>query len=169
MSTAKLSSVLTKLAHFPLAGVCVFLCIHLDVILRVATIAKVGEETAIASIEDIHLWIGEPRVMLNVGRTILLSDVACHDRSSMCRILAMEDEKSLFWLRIFEEFVCQHLLIVIVESPIDVTSIVLVLESTINNHPLIVVVIVFSIQDRDKRVLGNAWDAIRLSFREEMR
>jgi hypothetical protein len=49
---------LTYLVQAPLASPLVFLCVHLDIILGVATEAVVGKKGTVTAVQDVQFWIG---------------------------------------------------------------------------------------------------------------
>ena len=74
LRTAQLGP-LAEAAHLTLARVGMLFRIHLDVVLWKATRSMCREEGAVATVEDVDLWICELRVSKIVGRTVLTPNV----------------------------------------------------------------------------------------------
>lgn len=58
LSSTQFASLLLNAPQAAFAGISMFFRIHLDVILRIASVFIVREEGAVASIEDINFWVG---------------------------------------------------------------------------------------------------------------
>ena len=121
--------------------------IHSNPVLRVAATSELCEETTVSSLKDVNFWVSQLRVVLGIDGPVLLSDMACHDWCAMGRIFTVKDEERLAWDSSFEQLAGKQFLVVVVDRTIDVTTLKLVLETTINNHTLIELAIVGPIQD----------------------
>jgi hypothetical protein len=64
--------------------------------------------------------------------------MSSHQRSTVSRILAVEDEQCSAGLGTLEELSSEKVFVVVVDSTLDVATFVLILESAINDHLLIV-------------------------------
>lgn len=151
-------------AHLTLTGASMVLVLHLNVVLWEALITEFFEEPAVATLEDVDFRIVESWVVLNVCSAVLLTDMASHQWRSMCRIFAVEHEESLVRAGLFEKLVGKDVLVVVIEGAVDVAAIVLVLETAVDHLLLIVVAIILSVEDLDKSVTSDAWNAILISI-----
>ena len=169
LSAIEALAVLAKTSHLTFACIHVFGGIHLDVRLGIASIAVFLEEVAVSTIQDIDLRIGKPRIELDVGITIFGSDVSSHDRGSVGRVLAMEDEESASLHRSQEQVGGEKVLVVIVDGSVDMASVVLVLEAAVNHHLLREMLAVLAVQDVQHSAPRDAGNAAILPLGEKMR
>lgn len=79
--------------HSQFARLLVALVIHLDVVLRVAFAPVLGEEFAVAAIEDVHFRIGEAGVVGGIDVAVVVAYEFGCERGTVDRIFAVEDEK----------------------------------------------------------------------------
>ena len=161
LSSAKLGTLL-ELVHALFTGELVVLMLHLDVVLRKAHASILFEELAVTTLEDVHLWVGESWVVHRVYLSVVLADKLGHAWSTVNRVLAVKDQKSLWWRILIEKILGQAFLVIIVDSLLDVSSVILILEATVDNHDLIVVCIVLSVDDIDEGVLLDTWQTVWL-------
>ncbi len=169
LSAIEALAVLAKASHLAFACIHVFGGIHLDVGLRIASIAVFLEEVAVSTIQDIDLWVGKLRVELNVGITIFGSDVSSHDWGSVGRVLAVEDEKSAALHRSQEQVGREKVLVIVVDGSVDMASVVLVLEAAVDHHLLREMLAVLAVQYVQHSAPRDARNAAILPLGEEMR
>lgn len=137
LRSAQLGSVLLELAHFALTGITVLLVFHFDVVLGEATLAIFGEESAVAALQYIYFGVGELGVTLGVGSAVRFTNMACHQGSSVSRILAVEYQKSLAWKHLLKQLSSDGLLVVVVYGTINVATIKLIFKAAVNDQALI--------------------------------
>lgn len=87
----------------------------------------------------------------------------------MSGVFAMEDEQRLSRHRCLEQLGGKQFLVIVIDSSIDVAAIVLVLESAINDHFLVKLVRVLSVEDLQQRLLCDPRDRIRGVVGQEVR
>jgi hypothetical protein len=169
LSTVELCALL-ELAHALLALLLVVLVMHLDVALREALGTVAGKELAVATFENVHLGEGKLGVLKVVDSTVAVADELGHARGTEFRVFTVEDQESVGSdTTVLEQILGQLVLVVVVDGTVDVATVVLVLETAVNNQDLIVVRAVVAIKDVDERVLLDARKAIRLFLVEEVR
>lgn len=169
LCTTELCSILLELAKTHLAFLLVVLVLHLNVVLGEALCPVVGEELAIAAIEDVHFGVGELWVLEVVDSTVAVAHKLGHARSTELGVFTVEDEQSLCGRVGFEELLSQLLLVVEVESTLDVASVVLVFETAIDDVDAVVVSVVVAVENIEESVLLDPRQAIGLIFGEEVR
>jgi hypothetical protein len=79
-----------------------------------------------------------------------------HERGTVIRIFAMKYHERVR-LCLCEELLRQLLLIVVVESSLDMTTIILIFEATVNDQSLLVLTGVLAVQDIDHGVVIDTW------------
>lgn len=160
---------LLDLGHAALAGQLMSLIIHLDIILRKAFGAVVGEEFAVAAVENVEVWVGESGVVGGIDITVVVADVFCGERRTVDRILAVEDEESrgLWRGSIAEELVGELLLVVEINGMLDVPAIVFILKAAVDYEYSVVVGAVFGVQNVDHGVLRDARETVGFIIRDE--
>lgn len=169
LCTTELGSILLELAKAHLTFLLVVLVLHLNVVLGKALCPVVGEELAIAAIEDVHFGVGELWVLEVVDSTVTVAHKLGHAGSTKLGVFTVENEQSLCGRVSFEELLSQLLLVVEVESTIDVASVVLVFETAIDDVDTVVVSVVVAAENIEESVLLDPRQAIGLIFREEVR
>ena len=81
----------------------------------------------------------------------------------------MEDEKSFTWLFVFEKLGGKLLLVIEVYSAVYMATVVLVLESAVNNYSLLVHSIKFTVKNVNHCLFRDAWQIACLIARVEVR
>lgn len=160
---------LLDLGHAALAGQLMSLVIHLDVILREAFGAVVGEEFAVAAVEDVEVWVGESGVVGGVDITVVVADVFCGQRGTVDRVFAVENEegRGLWGGGIAEELVGKLLLVVEVDGVFNVPAIVFIFKAAVDYEYSVVFVAVFGVQNVGHGVLRDARETIGFIIRDE--
>ena len=156
----ELLAVTLDLGEAALAVELVAVVVHLNVVLRVALGAVGGEELAVAAIEDVHLRVGEMRVAGGVDIAVVIADKLGRQRGAVDRVLAVEHEqglRSILAAALAEEIVGEVLLVVKIDGILDVSTLVFVFESTVNDEDAVVVVAVFRFQYIYHGVLRDSW------------
>ena len=133
-----------------------FFSIHFDVVLGEAASLMILEELAVAAVQNVSFWIGQTGISFCIDSAIFVSDEFCHEGSTMSRVLAVEDEQSLLRRFKVEQLGPKLLLVIEVDSTINVASRVLVLESTVNDNTFLIQVIIVPIQDADHSVFCDS-------------
>jgi hypothetical protein len=87
----------------------------------------------------------------------------------MDRVFAVEKQKSPSFHRAVEQVRGEQLLIIVVDGPINVTSVIFILESTVNDKSVVVVLVVLAVQNIKEGVPRNSGYAVILVLGEEMR
>jgi len=67
-------------------------CVHLHVLLGEAAVVVRFEEGSVAALQNIHFGIADLRIAVHVYLTIHISQMQCHSRCSLRRILAVKDD-----------------------------------------------------------------------------
>lgn len=161
---------LLELAHALFALLLVVLVVHLDVVLREALGAVAGKELAVTTFENVHLGEGELRVLEVVDSTVTVADELGHARGTEFRVFTVEDQESVGSdTAVLEEVLGQLILVVVIDSAVDVATVVLVLEAAVNDQDLVVVRAIVAIEDVDESVLLDAGEAVGLFLVEEVR
>ena len=83
LSTSEAPTILAQATHLTLAGVNMLSVVHLDIRLRRTALAVLFEETAVPSLKDVDLGVGEAGVVLCVNGAVLCTDMTGHDGSPM--------------------------------------------------------------------------------------
>lgn len=146
---------LLHLSKSALAGKFMFLGRHFNIILREAERAMLCKECAVASIQDVQIRIGKLRILIDVDSTITMANVLGHDGRAVSRVLAVQDQcRPGFGFS--EELGGKLLLVIVVESTIDVASLVFILEATVNDHDVVEETVVLAVHYFQQCVLLNA-------------
>lgn len=169
LSTNQLGTLLMLyLSHAHLTSVLVLLGFHLDVVSREASVAMVLVEGAIATIEHIRFRIGKMWVAFCIDSTVLVSDVLGHQGGTMSRVFAVEDQQCFGGLLMLKQLSGQLVFVIEIHSAVYVTAFIFILETTVDDHSLIVETVVFAVQDVYHCVPRDAWKITSLIVREEM-
>lgn len=169
LSTAELCALL-ELTHALFALLFVVLVVHLNVALREALGAVASKELAVAAFQDVHLREGELGVLEVVDGTVTVADELGHARGTEFGVFAVKDQESVGSdTAVFEQIRGQLVLVVVIDGTVNVATVVLVLETAVNDQDLVVVRVVVAIEDVDKSVLLDAGEAVRFFLVEEVR
>ena len=136
------------------------LVLHLDVVLGEAERAVLLKELAVTAVKDVHLRIGEFWVLEVVDRPVLVANELGHARCTVDRVFAVEDEEGVWWVGLLEKLFCQKRLVVVVDGTFNVATLVLVLETAVDDHDFVVVGIVVTVEYADQSVLLDAGKTI---------
>lgn len=159
---------LLHLAEASLASEFVLLGRHLDIVLRVAQRAVLGEEGTVTTVQDIQIGVGELRVVVRVESAILVTNVLGHNRGAMGRVFAVEDQGRPR-LGCGEELGGQVVLVVVVDSAIDMASLVLIFKAAVDDHHVVKTIVVFPIQELHQDVFVDTRQCICLVLRKDVR
>ena len=146
LSTAELCTLL-EFTQTLFALSLMVLVLHLDIALREALGPVVGKELAVPTIENVHFGIGELWVLEVVDGAVLVADELGHAGGTKLRVFTVENEKTARRRHSLEQLASKLLLVVEVQSTFDMSSIVLVFETAIDNINLIVVGVVVAVKD----------------------
>jgi hypothetical protein len=80
----------------------------------------------------------------------------------------VEDEKRPSIHRSLEELICEQVLIIVVDSTVNVATLVLILKPAVDHNLLVAVGAVLAIQDVDECLSSDARNGIGGVFQEEM-
>jgi hypothetical protein len=141
---------------------------HLNVFLGVAPASVLSKESGISTIQDVDFRICKLGIRLCIHGAILGSDMASHEGSTVGRVFAVEDEEDTSAHGSIEELARKEVLVIVVDSAIDVATIVLVLKSAINHHLLVKLLTVLSVQDVHKGFPCNTGDGVGWILGQEM-
>ena len=169
LSTSQSLAGMSETVHFLLTGSGVLGSIHFDICLRIASVAVLSEEATVSALQDVYLGIGQTGVTLRIDGAILRTYVTCHQRRPMHRVFAMEDQKSPSFQRAVEQVRGEQLLIIIVDGSINVTSVVFILEPTVDDEFVVIVLGVLAVQNFKEGLSRKPGYAIVLVVRVEMR
>lgn len=168
LSTSQTLAGMSETIHFFLTGPGVLGSIHFHICLGVASLAVLREETTVSTLQDVYLGIGQTGVALGVDSAVLCTYVTCHQRRSVDRIFAVEEQKGPSFQRAVEQVRREQLFIIIVDGTIDVTPVIFVLEATIDDESVVVVLIILAVQDVEEGVPRKPGYAVVLVVGEEM-
>jgi hypothetical protein len=155
-------------AHFAFTCALMLLVGHLNVFRRVAATPKPFEEGAVTPIKDIYFGVRELGVKLSIRCSVLSPDMAGHQRSTVSRVLAMKDKKRSTVHGSFEELGSQKILVIMVNSTINVATLILVFETAIDDHLLVKVFCVLAIQNLQQSLLGDSRNGICRVVRQKV-
>lgn len=161
-------AVLAQAAHLTLTREGVLGGTHLDVGLGITPVAVLLEESTVAALEDVDLGVCEAGIVLSVGTAVLGAHVTGHQRGTVSRVLAVEDDEGTAFHRGSEEVGNQKVLVVVVDGAVDVATIVLVLEAAVDDELVIVSLVVLSIENVQQCLAFYARNVVALSFGKEM-
>jgi hypothetical protein len=147
----------------------VLLRLHFDVILREAAESVIFEKGAVAAVEDIKLRIGEAGVSFGINRAVFVANIFGHDRCPMSRILTMKDEKGFWGGLNFKQLRGQLFFVVEVDGPVDVSTVVFILEATVNDEELLVMLVEVAVEDADEGLFGDSRKIARSVIGDEVR
>lgn len=159
---------LLQFTHLTLTCVGVLLGAHRDVGLGIAQLTVFIEELAVSAVKDVDVRIGQTGVVLGVDRSVFGSDVTGHHGGTVGGILAVEDQNGLALHRCLEEVLGQQLFVIVVNSTVNVATIVLVLKAAVNHDPLVVTVTVSTIHKAYEGLTANPRDVVVQIFTKEM-
>jgi hypothetical protein len=142
---------------------------HLHVLRREAATTVASKEGTVAAFQNVDLWEGKSWIVLGVGGAILGTDMASHQGSAMRRVFAVKDEQSSSRPRLLEELIREKILVVVVDSSFDVTSLVLVLETAVDDHFRVVMIGVFTVENLQQGLLLDARYRVGRVLRVEVR
>lgn len=168
LSPSKTLAGMTETIHLLFTSSGVLGSIHLHVGLRVTSLAVLGEESAVSTLQDVDLGIGQSGVTLGIDSAVLCTYVTCHEGRPMHRIFAVEEQESPSFKRAVKQMRGEQLFVIVVDGTINVTSIIFILESTVNDKFVFVVLIVLAVQDIKEGVPGKSGYTVVLLVREEM-
>lgn len=155
--------------HLAFTGALVLLIRHFHILGRKASATESGEEAAVASIQNIDLGIRQARIEFSIHGTILSANMSSHQRSTVGRVFTMKDEQGSTADGSLEQLGGEKLFVIVVDSTLDVATIVLVLETAVNDHFVIKLVIEFPVENIQHGALGDAWNGVSEIVREEVR
>ena len=133
----------------------VLFSVHLDIVLGVASNAVFRKEGTVATIQDEHIRVREVRVAINVDSAVMVPNVLGHNGSPVRRILAVKNQGSTRFGSV-KQLASKSILVIIVESTVDVTTFIFIFESAVNNHNVIELTIKLPIQELQKGVLVDS-------------
>lgn len=128
-----------------------------------------SKEGAVATIQDVDFRIRESRIEGSIYGTILGTNMASHEGSPVCGILAVEYQQGSSGHGSVEELTCEQLLVVVVDCSVNMAAFVLVLKTAIDDHFLIEIFAVLAIYDIHKRILRDPRDRICWVIEKEVR
>lgn len=169
LSTSQTLAGMSETIHLLLTGSGVLGSIHFHICLRVASLAVLGEEATVAAFQDVYLGICQTGVTLSIDSAVLCTYVTCHQRRPVYRVFAVEKQESPSFQRAVEQVRGEQFFIVIINCSIDMTSVIFILKSAINDKLVVVVLVVLAIQDLQERVPGQPGYTVVLVVGEEMR
>lgn len=140
---------------------------HFHIILGEAQGSVFCKERAVASVQNVELRKSQLRIPINVVGAVFMTDERRHDRCSMGRIFAVEDQGRIGLGRA-KEIVCQSLFVVVIDSSFNVSTLVFIFKATVDDHNLLESVVVFATQDINHDALIYPRQAVCLIFGNEM-
>lgn len=156
-------------AKFAFASALVSLIRHFHVVLGIATATVLGVKAAVSSFKNIHVRVCESRVVLGVDSPVLGADMASHHGGAVRRVFAVEDEDCSSLHGVLDQLGGEEVLAVVVDSSVNVSSLVLVLETAVNDHFLVELVTVLSVQEINHGGLCYPGNGVRGVIGEEVR
>lgn len=93
-------------------------------------------------------------------KLIVAEPIDLHERGTMCRVLAMEHQESVLTRRGLEETLGKLLLVTKVQSTFNVPTVVFILETAVNNHLVVIQVVVNTIEHVNQGLTGDARKAL---------
>lgn len=137
------------------------LIVHFDVVLRVALAWLLAVETAVTTIEDVHLRESKAGVVLHVDVAIVATNELGGKRSTVDGVFAVENEESVRRVSaILEEFVGEQLLVVKVDGAFDVATVVFVFKSAVDDNDLLVFAGVLGVKNVGHGFLSDTGQAV---------
>jgi hypothetical protein len=134
--------------------------------------------------QDVHFRVGKPRIVVNVDRTIPVTDEFCpddmlerakhdvkkrslpnlHDRSTVRRVLAVEDQNRFGNIFLVEQVDSEGILVVEINGPINVAALIFIFESAVDYHSTVISVIIFSIDHVNENAVVDPRETVGLVF-----
>lgn len=167
LSAVQLGTLL-DLAESTLAGEFMTIGVHFNVVLGVAKGAVLGEEGAVASVENVQIRVGQVGVGVDIDSAVVVANVLGHDGRAVSGIFTVKDESSPGLGR-SEQLTRKFLLVVVIEGAVDVAALILILEAAVNDHDVVEAVIELPVKKFKQSVLANARQSVRLILTDEVR
>ena len=73
LCSAQFRTLLLDASKATFAGIGVFLRTHLDIVLGIASKLVIKEEGAVASVQNVHFWIGKFWVLVGIASPVLVT------------------------------------------------------------------------------------------------
>jgi len=108
------------------------------------------------------------RIGVDIDGTVMVTNVLGHDRGTVGRILAMKNQCGSGLGRV-EKLTSEAIFIVVINSAINVATIILILEAAINNHYIVELATELAFEKVQEGVFGDARQAVRPILRCEVR
>lgn len=155
--------------------------VHAKVVLGIATSRVSMEEGTVATVEDVDFRKGEVRILVSVLFAVLRAyklgpvavsrckekkkDQDCpvgflHERCTMRRVLAVEHQQRVFTRRGLEETLGKLFLVTKVQSTFNVPTVVFILKAAVNDHLVVIQVVVNTIEYVNQSLTGDAREAL---------
>lgn len=167
LSAVQLGTLL-NLAQAALARELVLLGIHLHIVLRVAQRAVLGEEGTVTAVQNVQVGVCKMGIGINIKSSVMMADEFRHDRCAVRRIFTVQNQSGAR-LHGAKQLTGKLVLVIKVEGAVDVTALILVLETAIYNHDTVETVIELPIQKLDECALVDARQVVRLFLGDEVR
>jgi hypothetical protein len=110
----------------------------------------------------------EVRVSIDIDSSVMVADEFRHNRCAVRGVFTVQNQGSAR-LDGAKQITGQLVLIIIVQGTIDVATLILVLETTVDNHDMVEAVAEFSIQKLDECALVDARQVVRLLLGDKVR